>query len=195
MKNLVLGALLFSGSALAADHAEAPGAAADPAADIADLYAWHTTDGKVVAVLTFAGLTAAGGSATYDEDVLYTLHIDNDADNNPDIDVLVRFGKNGAGDWGVQVENLPGTTAAVSGAVETTLTAEGQSVFAGLRDDPFFFDLTGFEATLATGDLSFDNTRDSLAGTNVTAVVVTMDAALATGADNTLAIWATSARK
>ncbi len=191
-----VGLSLGASGVFAADHLEAPGTMADAPADITDLYAWHTDDNKLVAVIDFDGLQEAGSTGTYDADVLYQLHIDNDADNESDIDVLVRFGQNGAGEWGVQVENLPGTDAPVIGPVDTTIDAgSGLRVFAGPRDDPFFFDLDGYKATLMSGMLEFDNTHDSFAGTNVTSIVVEMDAAVASGGSDTLQIWATSGRK
>ena len=59
-----------------------------------------------------------------------------------------------------------------------------------------FFDLDGFRATLATGTLSFVNSRDSFAGTNLTAVVLEMPLSAATlaGSAPNLRIWAASAR-
>ena len=102
MKTLTLAALFAAFPAFAADHAEAPGTQADPAADIADLYAWHSDSGTVTFVLTFAGLTPAGGDATYDPDAIYQIHIDNNADNMPDHTISFRFGQSDDGAWGVQ---------------------------------------------------------------------------------------------
>ncbi|MEE2828949.1 MAG: DUF4331 family protein [Myxococcota bacterium] len=190
-----LGLALLTGlNAQAADHAEAPASAADPAADIADLYAWHTDSGTLVTSLTFAGLGAPGDAAVYDEDVLYGIHIDNDGDNESDIDIWARFGQDSQGNWGVQVSGLPGAGAPVSSAVETVTSVAGGSLFAGLRDDPFFFDLAGFNETVSTGDVSFDSTRDSLAGTNVTAIVLEMDLGAVVVDGNNLRLWATSGR-
>jgi len=183
--------------AFAADHSEAPATRADNAADIADVYAWHEGN-KLITVVTYAGLqaTTATQSASYDEDVLYTVHIDNNADNIADSNVYVRFGKNNAGEWGVKVENLPGTSEAVMGAVETKLDAgNGLSVYTGLRDDPFFFDLEGFNQTLETGTVSFDPTRDSVAGLNISSIVLEMDLAAATNGSDSLAVWASTGRK
>ena len=45
--------LLADDGVHAADHAEAPGAGADPAADIADFYAWRTENDTLVAAVTF----------------------------------------------------------------------------------------------------------------------------------------------
>lgn len=190
------GLALGSSGVFAADHSEAPGTMADLAGDISDFYAWHTADDKVVAVLDFAGLAAAGSAATYDADMLYGIHIDNNGDNEPDIDVWVRFGQNGAGEWGVQVVDLPGADATVEGAVDTVIDAGGGlRVFAGPREDPFFFDLEGYLETLDTQTIAFDMTRDSFAGLNVTAIVVEMDAATASGGMDGFQMWATSGRK
>ena len=184
-------------SVFASDHSEAPGTKADKAADIADLYAWHEGN-KLVTVLTYAGLqaTTAQQSAIYDDKVLYTVHIDNDGDNQADIDINIRFGKNAKGAWGVQVENLPGSTGSITGPVETSISAgTGLSVFTGLKDDPFFFDLEGFKETLATGTLSFDSSRDSIASLNVSSIVLEMDLAAASNGNDNLALWASTGRK
>lgn len=181
---------------LGADHADAPGATADPAADIADVYAFHDQAAdRLTLVLTFAGLKlpAAGQVGTYDDDVLYTLNIDTNNDATPDQMVDIRFGQNASGVSGIRVAGLPGAPAVITGPVETTLDpAAGVRVFAGLRDDPFFFDLVGFNDTRSSGNLSFNNTRDRFAGTNLTAVVLeTRLSAVATGA---FSLWATTAR-
>jgi len=181
--------------ALAADHTDSPAAEDDPAADISDLYAWHTQDDRLVLVLNYAGLTAAGGQATYDADMLYGFHIDRDGDNVSDHDIWVRFGQNDADEWGVQVEGLPGDDT-VSGAVDTNMTTTGGNmVFAGPREDPFFFDFEGFMDTLSTMTLAFDPTRDSFANTNVTSIVVDVDLDMAASGSDALSIWATASRK
>ena len=163
--------------AYASDHLD-PSPRVDGAhglpADIADLYAWKQGD-DVVLVLDYAGLVqpAANQSGTYDRDVLYTLNIDSaDADFEPDASIQVRFGKDGNGQWGVQLLNVPGAGGPIEGAVEQTLTKGSAKAFAGLRDDPFFFDEQGYLDTLSTGTLSFDSTRDFFAGQNTTAIVV-----------------------
>ena len=184
----------------AADHTEPPrvGTEGDAAADIADFYAWHRDVGgstKLVLAITFAGLAAPGEAATYDPDVLYGVHIDNDGDAESDVDLWVRFGQDGAGEWGVQLVGAPGLDGPLEGAVESEIEEGDVKVFAGLRDDPFFFDLDGFTTTLSTGDLAFDSTNDTFAGANVTAIVIELDAdgVLAEG-ETALQTWATTAR-
>ncbi|MBC8069759.1 MAG: DUF4331 family protein [Deltaproteobacteria bacterium] len=179
----------------AADHADCPATTDDHPADITDVYAWHDQD-SVTVVLAFAGLTEVGMPADYDASVLYTIHVDNDADAQADFEVLVRFGQSSAGEWGVQVEGLPGIAEPIVGPVETVIDAGlGLRVFAGLRDDPFFFDFDGFRQSLDEGALHFDSDRDSFAATNVAAVVVEMSRDAVTGDAGRLAIWATTGRK
>ena len=164
----------------AADHEEAPGAQADLPADIADLYHWHTEAGTGVTVLTFGGIANAN-APVYDSGVLYTIHIDTDADNESDQQVHVRFGQDGDGNWGVQATlasalgsiTMSGSTGDV---IVDTLT--GTQLWTGIADDPFFFDLAGFGATIANitdpsdpADIAFTAT-DALAGANTTAIVI-----------------------
>ena len=173
-------ALIATSWVSAAYHVEAPGTTADPAADIDDLYAWHTDDGKLVLIMTFAGLQApaADQAAMLDRDVLYAFNIDTDGDNATDESIEVRFAQNGAGDWGMQVSGIPGADDALVGAAGSAIEgANGAKAWAGLADDPFFFDFQGFNDTLATGTLAFDATRDSFKGTNVSAIVVEISSA------------------
>lgn len=189
--------LACAGTALAADHNEATGVKADGSADIDDVYAWHTADGKIVAVVTFAGQGGdpAGPPDPYDADLLFGIHVDNTGDYVSDADVWVRFGQDGSGLWGVQFEGIPGGAAVTSGAVGATLDAgNGLRAQAGVFDDPFFFDLTGLNDTLATAAVSFQSTRDVFAGKNVNAIVLEMSTSAVTGTAP-LHLWATSARK
>jgi hypothetical protein len=192
---IALGALPLSSSLRAADHADAPLTTKDASADITDVYAWHD-DTSLTVAFGFAGLSEAGAPAQYDAGVLYTVHIDNNGDDAPDHDVLVRFGQNGAGEWGVRVQDLPGVADPVIGPVETTIEADlGLRVFAGLRDDAFFFDLDGFRATLMTGELMFDATNDTFAGTNITAVVLEMSIDAVAGGSDEVSVWVSTGRR
>jgi hypothetical protein len=186
--------LALAGAVQAADHAEAPGTRADSPADIADVYAWHEGN-SLVSVITFDGLRTPGQPATFDQGVLYALNIDNDGDLTPDIRVECRFIRDARGNQGIRVTNLPGSPDPIVGFLDSTINASGRPrVFAGLMDDPFFFDLEGFRNTLATGTLSFDGTRDSFAGLNVLAIALRMDLDAALDGGSTLNLWATTAR-
>ena len=112
------------------------------------------------------------------------------------------------------MENVPGVAASFFGPIEQVLvTTSGLRAFAGLRNDPFFFDFEGFTALLNTfaapgqsGDLvsSFRLTgnqprRDSFAGRNVSAIVFEMDLdtvapKAANGTRPKIRAWATTSR-
>jgi hypothetical protein len=184
---------LLSDIVSAADHLDAPKTQTKQAADITDVYVWHTDDAKVVAVVNFSGLIESGVEPKFDSKVVYGIHIDNDADGVADHDVWFRFGQNGAGDWGIQAVGIPGGTPTVSGPLNTSIDAGlGLRLWAGLRDDPFFFDLDGFKATLSSSTISFNKDNDTFAGTNVTSIVVEMSTDAVVGAGSTFQLWAST---
>ena len=176
--------LLGVATTLAADHAEAPAASSDPAADIGDFYAWHEGD-RLTAVITHSPLTSG---VVHDADVLYAVHVDNDGDFVADETVWVQVGADGD-DWGVRA--IVGENEVV-GPVDEPVGDELQ-VYAGLRDDPFFFDLTGYSDTLATASLQFTG-ADFFAGQNVMAIVVELPTSWVSGGSTNLNVWATTAR-
>jgi hypothetical protein len=194
-------ALLVAGRQVdAADHLDPP-ARTDPAvdltpdkaADITDVYAWHT-DTSLIIAMNFAGPQATNLPGAYDRDVLYTINISNDATpTTSEFPIEIRFGQDGTS-TGVQIKGVPGTTGPIVGPVETDLQKDGVLAHAGLLDDPFFFDLQGFRATKSTGKLSFDNTRNFFAGQNLTSVVLQIPRAAVENGANPIRIWATSAR-
>ncbi len=165
----------------------------DPAADIADMFAWYT-DQSIVLALTWR--IDAAYQLEFDPEVLYGIHVDNDNDGKAEFDIWTRFGRKtgDSSEWGVKIDNVPGTTAPIVGAVGQTLTVGGVKALAGLFDDPFFFDLDGFFTGLSVAlgnpahradpqnkeawalDLKrpfgFQKNNDAFAGTNVHAVIL-----------------------
>ena len=197
------GAVLWPGHGiLAADHLDPPArtdilvdSTPDRAADIADIFAWHTAN-SVVLILTFAGPSPTTAPAFYDRDVLYKINISNtDPVTTTNSPITFKFGKGGgANQFGVQVTGLPGVNGPIVGPVETTLVKDGVTVRAGLFDEPFFFDLQGFKETVATGKLSFDNKRNFFAGQNDTAIVIEIPSDRLNNAGHVLNIWGSTAR-
>lgn len=188
----------------AADHLDPPSrtdpgvtTTPDIAADIADLYLFHTATSVIVAI-DFAGPKANTEAAVYDRDVLYNVSLSNaGARTDAEFNIQFRFGQDTTkpNAYGVRVSGIPGAAGDVTGSVETTLTdANGARVFAGLIDDPFNFDLVGFRQTRDTGTLAFDSKRNFFTGKNSTVVVIEIPLAAIRNGTNPIAAWATSAR-
>lgn len=201
-KKLIYAGLLGAGAiastlatvAIASDHHEASTTAMmDLPADIGDTYAWHNGE-RLTLVLTWDAYKIPSDPESWDDGVLYGFHIDTNADNAADFDIYARFGQNAAGEWGVKVEGIPGVDEPIIGAIEEVLAddASGAQVFAGFRDDPFFFDVQGYQDTLMTGTLSFNPDRDFAAAKNAHVLVVEFDHA-ALGATN-FGVWSTTGR-
>lgn len=213
---VVAAVLATSVSVMSADHAESPGADADPSADLADVFIFPSPQqsGRTVGAITFGGRSAPrsriDGDLSCDRNVLYTFNIDRESagsfDNVPDVQVHARFGRNGRGECGVQIENVPGA-GTVSGPIETVFESGGLRFFAGVRNDPFFFDAEGYAALVAsfaapgqTGDVAGafrlgQPRRDSFAARNISAIVFEMDnGAMTGGGSSRVRVWGTTSR-
>lgn len=220
-RSILAGALFAAGIAMAplyaADHAESPGADADPAADLADVYVFRSPDRpantRLVGAFTFgnrpAPRTRIDVGVYCDRNILYTLNIDTNNDNVANHVILARVDRDARGNCGLQIQGAPGAGGTFSGPEGVVFTSPtGLRAFIGLGDDPFFFDAQGFNATVATfapdatpsGMLRFsgganNGTNDSFAFRNCTFIVFEMDLAaipLAPGA--VLRVWGTTSR-
>lgn len=217
-KMKVLGAaFLMAGASgaylIAADHIDAPGVtgagSASIGSDITDVYAFANGDNMVFVVNTQGLLSpAASATATFDEEVMLEINIDNDEakDNVEDLVIQATFENGKVKVYGPATPINTGliSTLLSTATVETDITpygdapvigtANGIKVFAGPRDDPFFFDLGQFKAILGGTATAFnDPGTDSFAGTNVMALVIEVPKSqLGNGSIN---IWATSNRK
>jgi len=182
----------------ASDHKDSALLAADPAADIADVYTFRSpvNPDNIVLAMTVSGFIPPSEASTtfFDPNVLYQWKIDNDADAVEDL-VIQAFV---TGTGGNQVMHFrgpaaPSVTGATSRVIDGPETAtvrvsntetpiigsrNGMTVFAGVRDDPFFFDLVQFKKIIAGQATSFRNPGiDSFAGTNVLAIIVELPSA------------------
>ena len=188
----------------AADHLDPPArtnpsndSTPDAPADIADLYVFHDAS-KVTMIVTFGGPAAPSLPARYDPDVLYTLAISNQAPRTTaDFPITFQFARESGttdGPWGVRVRGVPGVTGDIVGSVERTLEKDGVRVFAGLTDDPFFFDSQGLRESREMGTLRFRNDRDFFGAQNITAVVIEVPRERLENGTNRLDFWTTSDR-
>jgi len=209
---VLLGAFVIGGIIYAADHIDAP-AVTGPGSvslgnDITDVYAFQSPadNSKMVFVLNTQGLMspATSTTASFPSNVMYEINIDNTGDNVEDlvIQCLVQNGKMRV--YGPVAPGTTGTTSTVktSGTVtEVAVTpyssatpniasnSNGIKIFAGPRDDPFFFDLVRFKAIIAGTAPGFNNPgTDTFAGTNVMSMVVEVPKSLL-GSATTINVW------
>ena len=190
----------WASTVLASDHDESPLVKLDAAQDITDLYVFESAPGKTTIIACWAGFNDSrmqpDKAALYDAKALYTIHVDNDADNVADLKIYWRYGANPQDEFGVRWEGIPGADPQMAGPVETIFDAGPFArVWTGHADDPFFFDAAGYLETLDTGKLSFDSKRDFLAGLNVTAAAIEIDTDVVASGMKPIQVWVTSSRK
>jgi uncharacterized protein DUF4331 len=197
---LVVGAAPFL--ALAADHLDAPSLGSLSTGslqgdrDINDVYVFDGANAaRTVLAMTVSPAAGLLGPLAFGSNVRYTLHVDTNADNVPDIDYVARFGSPGSGPGPKQTVTLTrnGVQVATGSTGNTVQVAGGGKLFAGLRSDPFFFDLLGFRGSLGLGPntntLCDADPTDFFAGLNTLAIIVEVpDAALA----RHIGVWATT---
>jgi len=197
---------LFAATANAADHRDSPSVEGDAAADITDVYAFRSpaNGDNLVVALDVNGLTPPAEPTDFGSDVTYNIHVDNTGDLVADATAAVTFSGgmftiNGLGD------PLTGEVTAAGSADEIVTESGGISVFAGPRDDPFFFDLVGFQNFVAGPFVPASGLRpegespvDAFAGTNVSSIVIELPISALTGEDTsdtgTIRAWTSTTR-
>jgi hypothetical protein len=184
----IVGLLTIGVVLMAADHLDAM-AVAGTTADITDFYAFEgaNPDNTVFVANVQSSLAPAGNDATFDENVLVEINIDNDGDLIEDLIIqaiprdgtMYFFGPYLPSTTGLNstiddTTVLQGQVAITTNATPITANANGISYFAGPREDPFFFDFSQFNAVIggmAPG--GFNNPgNDDFDGTNVLSIVV-----------------------
>jgi hypothetical protein len=98
------------------------------------------------------------------------------------------------GPWGIRLRGIPGVNGDMIGSVERTLEKDGVKVFAGLTDDPFFFDSQGFNESRAMGTLRFRNDRNFFGAQNITSVVIEVPRDRLENGANVLDFWSITDR-
>jgi hypothetical protein len=198
----------------AADHLDAPGLTppgGDVRLDLTDIYAFRAAGGRTALVLNVNGFSKAGQQATFatgvpsvaaTKRVSYNLRIDNNGDARQDVALAVTFGMpNKQGIQKLQIRRngrviLNGKTSAFGKVVVNK--GKGVRAFAGMRDDPFFFDLDGFLNILSSQPgksfLGCTSPRsDKFAGSNVSSIVLELNRSLLTRRGSSkIGVWATT---
>lgn len=202
---LAIGLALFASAAStmiprlhAADHKDSPAVERDPATDIADVYAFRRADNLVIA-MTVQNLTVSGtGTDLFNTRARYQFFVDNTNDNILAANATVTVTFSGTAPQTFKVEGLSsipitGVTSGFSNAASPAITTSGAiKVFAGPRDDPFYFDLAGFREFLAgtytpaagLRSASGGLPRNAFAGLNVGAIVIELPITALTGQAN-----------
>lgn len=195
---------------MSADHADAP-AVTGNANDITDVYAFQGQDtNNLVFVVNTQGLLSPGAtaSASFNENVLTEINIDNNGDKIEDL--VIQAVKRGDKMYffGPFTPDVTGKTSVIktsaqSGSVDITkygtnaivATNNGMKFFAGPRDDPFFFDLNRYKAILAGTANGFNNPGiDTFAGTNVLSTVIEVPKSTL-GSSTSLNVWVETKQK
>ena len=201
MRKLFTGLAVFAlGAALvaaalpggAADHLEAPAVQADGRTDINDVYAFQspTNAANTVLVMTVNPVAGVRSPTTFAPGARYDFLVDNNEDAVADVRYSVDFKKADADGQRYRLQAPGRDTAGETGTVVPL--AGGGMVWAGLADDPFFFDLQAFNDQVkgAGGSRTFCDAgaTDFFQGFNVTAIVLEVPSS-ALG-DDTIGVWA-----
>ena len=227
---LIIGIFLTPLSVVkAADHAESTSVAADVGADLADTFAFlHPKDNsKVVLAMTFEGFIVpgqAGNLGFFPPDILYRFEIENNGDPLADryIDItfspqtsrsvpqtatVVMTDRKGRRNPPFNVRFTAPTTVGNTSPtpppfVVTTDPISQVSFFAGLTDDPFYFDSVGFNRFVTSvlagnpNPAALNRARDVFAGYNVHSIALEFPAHLLRGsADNMIGVNAVTMRQ
>jgi len=188
---LGLGIMAVIGVVLvAADHIDAPGVT-NNTADIADFYGFESPsnpDNTVFIVDLQTNVLPDLAYGTFDEDVLTEINIDTDNDLMEDLviqalprgDTMYFFGPVEPAMLGRESEvmvDAPLGQVVISGnEAMTTTTADGVSLFAGPRQDAFYFDFGQFNKVIGgeapEGFLPEGEAVDTFDGANTMALVL-----------------------
>ena len=216
---LGLAALSAAPLVRASDHLDTPTVIADPAADIGDLFAWTSSDGRRLNLV----MTIVGGK--FSDRLRYSFPVDSAravGETRASVDIACDFDATQVVDCRAGDDRVQGDASGEAGLV----SRRGHlRVFAGLRDDPFFNNVRGTRAALnvagaalpvtprdAAGCPRFDAATSArildewrhteghaatslLAGWKTGAVVVSIDLSQVTRGGPKLGVWATTARR
>lgn len=185
----------------AADHGDSPAVANDQGGDIADAYVFldPNDNTRVVFAATIHGFIVPNemvNFGVFDENIRYRFEIEVNGDARPDHFIDVRFTQKNQSSSQAQIATvtLPGGRTFTAPSTVPTLdptaptpvitndSTSGAQFFAGVVDDPFNFDITGFSRSVSPvrngtgpwdkGQLS--RGRDSFAGYNILGIAISL---------------------
>ena len=165
--------------------------------DINDVYVFDAAGGGTVLAMTVNPAVNLIGPRTFQAGAEYRLNVDRTGDAVSDLRYTVTFGDPDA--RGVQHYTVKrGDQAVASGftndAKGKSQSRQGVRAFAGVRSDPFFFDLIGFLGSVrgqGTDRLGVTPT-DFFAGLNTLAIVIEVPNAALGGNGTNIGVWGTT---
>ena len=230
---LLVFCLGLGGIAFAADHRDAPTVNEDAAGDINDVFAFvdPTNPSRLVLAMTVSpfAVPQVGGYA-FGREILYQIKIDNNGDAKEDFVIQMMCTGTGATQscqvWGpvqppssfIGVRNRIVTQIRpIAGTIGSTFgDAVVVQAFAGLREDPFAFDVGQFNRILGGTQDVFRQTQvaalgatfrgrtanaqgrsgfDSFGGFNTLVLAVGFPKAMVRGDGRRINVWATTSRQ
>lgn len=215
---LTAATLALANASFASDHLDSPSVIADPRADIGDLFAWTSYDGRHLNL----AMTIVGH--TFSEQLDYTFHIDSGqrfSQTTMTTTIACRITATNS------VDCKAGDSDAASGDASDPKGLQGRNkhfrVFAGLRDDPFFNNVKGTRDAYGVAASAMMNGKKSdaagcpalsaadatsilerwkhtdggpaknfLAGWTPASLIVSVDLGLINKGGDMLAVWATT---
>src|SRR5262245_55198682 len=207
----------------AADHADGPATTADPTADITDVFAWMSQDARQMYLAMGIGRNV-GNDFRFSDSVQYVFHTNSkqafSTTGGTPYDVICEFDVSG------DLRGWAGNDYFVGGDPNGIQSQDGRfQAYAGLRNDSFFFNLTGFKDTAkivgtVAPSLSFDPAgcpkvdastsaflvnqlktqdgapaRDDFLHFNLGMIVVVLDKSLVTHGGPVVGVWGSTHRK
>lgn len=185
---------------VAADHGDGPYASVKRSGDLNDIYLFldPNDSARVVTILTAVGFTVPGEAANFsvfDSDLVFEFLYETSGDAAPDKILKVRFSKKRTSGATPQVATITlpngkrfraeSTVSNLTATPSTPFVSEdaktGLRFYAGSADDPFFFDIPGFNRFVggvlggdANAATQLTRGRDTFAGYNTLSIAMSM---------------------
>jgi uncharacterized protein DUF4331 len=204
--SVITAAFIFGPASVAtraADHLDAPLVDTDGRIDITDVYAFAHGSNTVL-IMNVDPLAGVISPTGFRSNALYEFRIDNTGDAVPDVVYRLHFsGPNSSGRQNVTLKRATGNQArsgnggtiiATGVTGKTVSVSGGGKLFAGARDDPFFFDLAAFKKFSTDGNPADFCAPGSnfFAGVNVASMVLEVPTASLLGSSAPIIFpWAT----
>jgi len=182
-------ALSFAGAALAADHMDSPIVKNDPAADITDVYTFVNPHDPSETIILTNVVPMATSNSRFSDKVDYIFHIDN---GSGDRSITCTFPE-----LATRVSCSGPAGVSVSGPLNQIVQGTNLRVYAGLADDPFFFDLAAFNHTKETLVPQFHNPgTNAFANQNILTIALGIKSSVLSdaGAHPVLKVYASTKR-